>query len=185
MGAELPLVFPPFRLDLVNECLWYGKERISLRGKTFAVLRCLLDHAGQLVTKEALLNAVWPDTYVGESALTICIRELRQTLGDNAKTPQFIETIYRRGYRFIAPLTAGPQPIQNPTSKVRTNPEPPTPNLVGREVERAQLQSWLEQALRGERQVVFVTGEPGIGKTTVVKAFLARVAAEEDLWVAP
>jgi DNA-binding winged helix-turn-helix (wHTH) protein len=110
MDVERSLVFPPFRLDLVNECLWCREERISLRGKTFAVLRCLLEHPGQLVTKEALFSAVWPDTCVGESALTICIRELRQALGDNPKTPQFIETVHRRGYRFIAPLSAT-QPV--------------------------------------------------------------------------
>src|SRR5712692_4625704 len=196
MGAELSLVFPPFRVDLINECLWCREERISLRGKTFAMLRCLLEHPGQLVTKEALLNAVWPDTYVGESALTICIHELRQALGDNPKTPQFIETVHRRGYRFIAPLTTT-QPVvssQYPVvSRKQSENSPPqlatdnwqlTTPLVGRNAELAQLHTWLNEALQGERQIIFVTGEPGIGKTTVVEAFLARVAAKEDLWVA-
>ncbi|MBI3301580.1 MAG: AAA family ATPase, partial [Deltaproteobacteria bacterium] len=191
----LSLVFPPFRLDLANECLWCGEERISLRGKTFAVLRCLLEHPGQLVTKEALLNAVWPDTYVGESALTICIRELRQALGDNPKTPQFIETVHRRGYRFIAPLTTT-QPVvssQYPVvSRKQSENSPPqlatdnwqlTTPLVGRDAELAQLHTWLSKALQGERQIIFVTGEPGIGKTTLVEAFLERAAAMGGLWI--
>jgi predicted ATPase/DNA-binding winged helix-turn-helix (wHTH) protein len=180
-------------LDLVNECLWCGEERISLRGKTFAVLRCLLEHPGQLVTKEALFNAVWPGTYVGESALTICIRELRQALGDNSKTPQFIETVHRRGYRFIAPVAASAAPVSS--SKFQVSSPPPAsalyaprstldaPRLVGREAELTQLHGWLEATLRGERQIIFVTGEPGIGKTMLVEAFLGRAAAMGDLWI--
>jgi DNA-binding response OmpR family regulator len=85
------------RLDLIDACLWRGMQRIPLRPKTFAVLRCLLAHPGQLVTKAALLDAVWPETMVTDVALMICIRELRQALGDDPKTPQFIETIHRRG----------------------------------------------------------------------------------------
>src|SRR5262245_4442889 len=188
MGAELTLVVPPFRVDPANECLWIREERISLRGKTFATLRCLLEHPGQLVSKEALLNAVWPDTYVGESALAICIHELRQALGDNPKTPQFIETVHRRGYRFIAPLTTT-QPAQTSTVRVHSAQSAfcsaySAIALVGREAELAQLNGWLDQVLSGERLIVFVTGEPGIGKTTLVEAFLARVAAEKDVWAA-
>ncbi|HJY79831.1 MAG TPA: AAA family ATPase [Candidatus Binatia bacterium] len=195
MDVERSLVFPPFRLDLVNECLWCREERISLRGKTFAVLRCLLEHPGQLVTKGALFSAVWPDTCVGESALTICIRELRQALGDNPKTPQFIETVHRRGYRFIAPLSAT-QPVvssQYPVvSRKQSENFPPqlatdnrqlTTPLVGRDAELAQLHTWLSKALQSERQIIFVTGEPGIGKTTLVEAFLARSAAMGGLWI--
>src|SRR5712692_11516446 len=187
MGAELSLVFPPFRVDLVNECLWCREERISLRGKTFAMLRCLLEHPGQLVTKEALLNTVWPDTYVGESALTICIHELRQALGDNPKTPQFIETVHRRGYRFIAPLITT-QLVQGSKFKVQgfqsafCNPHSAI-TVVGREAELTQLHRWLDQALSSERQIIFVTGEPGIGKTTLVETFLERAAALGGLWI--
>jgi DNA-binding winged helix-turn-helix (wHTH) protein len=86
------------RLDLTNACLWREAQQIPLRPKTFAVLRCLLAHSGQLVTKAALLDAVWPETTVTDVALMICIRELRRALGDDPKTPQFIETIHRRGY---------------------------------------------------------------------------------------
>src|SRR5205814_3691632 len=91
---------------------------------------------------------------------------------------RFIETVARRGYRFIAPLTAA-QPVQGSRFKVQSSksePAPstqhPAPALVGREPELAQLHQWLDKALQGERQVVFVTGAPGMGKTTVVEAFL-------------
>src|SRR5262249_7591645 len=135
-------------------------------------------HAGQLVTKDALWQAVWPDVTVSDAVLTVCVREIRQALGDDAKTPRFIETVHRRGFRFIAPLSTAP-PMQNAKLKVQNvkrKPAPstqhPAPILVGREAELRQMHGWLEKALGGERQVIFVTGEPGIGKTAVVEAFL-------------
>jgi predicted ATPase len=186
MNPQPSLAFPPFRFDPINECLWHGEQQLPLRGKTFAVLRYLLEHPHQLVTKETLFNAVWPDTTVEEGALTICIHELRHALGDDAKTPQFIETMHRRGYRFIAPITTAP-PVSGSRFQVSSsqresrsqqletwNLKLETP-LVGREAEIAQLHKWWDKALSGERQIVFVTGEPGIGKTSLVEAFLSEV----------
>jgi DNA-binding winged helix-turn-helix (wHTH) protein len=95
----------PICLDLANECLRYEAQTISLRPKTFAVLRCLIEHADQLVSKTALLEAVWPATVVSDGVLMVCIRELRQALGDDPRTLQFIATAHRRGYRFIGQIT--------------------------------------------------------------------------------
>ena len=92
-------------LDLANECLRYGAQTISLRPKTFAVLRCLIEHAQQLVSKSTLLEVVWPETVVSDGVLMVCIRELRQALGDDPRTPRFIATAHRRGYRFIGHVT--------------------------------------------------------------------------------
>jgi DNA-binding winged helix-turn-helix (wHTH) protein len=105
--------FPPFRLDTANEQLWrmtaQGAEALRLRPKTFAVLCYLIEHEKQLVTKNQFLDTLWPGTVVTDSALKSCVRELRRVLGDTLKTPRFIETVHRRGYRFIAPLsTASP-----------------------------------------------------------------------------
>jgi eukaryotic-like serine/threonine-protein kinase len=96
--------FPPFRLDLVNQCLWRGDVRIALMPKPFAVLAYLVEHAGQLVSHEELLGAIWPDTYVQPEVLRRYILEIRRVLGDNAETPRFIQTFPKRGYQFIAPL---------------------------------------------------------------------------------
>lgn len=106
------LHFPPFRLDLGNERLWCETVEIPLRPKTFAVLRYLLEHAEQLVTKEELFRAVWTDTVVGEDALTGCIRDLRKALGDEARQPRYIETVHRRGFRFIGQVVSR-QPEDN------------------------------------------------------------------------
>lgn len=100
MKGELQL-FPPFRLDPGNGQLWRESEEIHLRPKTFAVLRHLVERPGQLVTKAALLDAVWADVSVGDSMPAISVRELRKALGDAAQAPRFIETVQGRGYRFI------------------------------------------------------------------------------------
>jgi DNA-binding winged helix-turn-helix (wHTH) protein/predicted ATPase len=179
-----PLSFPPFRLDPVNECLWREGQRIPLRGKTFRVLCCLLKHSGQLVTKAELFKAVWPDTAVGDAVLMTCISELRQALGDDARTPRFIETVHRRGYYFIAPVQSSKFQVPSSRSKPTLSPQSPTPSFTGREAESAQLHKWLEKALDGARQIVFVSGEAGIGKTSLVDTFVARVGADPHIWVA-
>src|SRR5262245_26792646 len=110
MPAATYLCFGSYRLDLANECLWRGTQRVPLRPKPFAVLRYLVEHAGRLVTKGELLQAVWPETVVSAEVLKGYIHDLRTVLGKEAEAPLFIETVARRGYRFIAPLTT-PQPV--------------------------------------------------------------------------
>ena len=105
MANEKRIIFDPFSLDLTNECLWDGTQAIKIRPKSFAVLQYLLARSGKLVTKEELLNAVWPGTFVGEAVLKVAIRQLREALRDDPKSPRFIETAHRRGYRFIAEIT--------------------------------------------------------------------------------
>ena len=194
MQQEQHVTFRCFHFDPISERLWRGTQAISLRPKTFAVLRFLIEHAGQLVTKEELLDAVWPDTSVSDVVPIVCVRELRQALGDQADAPHFIETVPRRGYRFIAPVAAASpvqslkSKVQGPKSRLRTSAaslrsQASSLSLVGREAELARLQDCFEKARRGERQVVFVSGEVGIGKTAVVEAFLARATDSQHLWV--
>jgi len=204
MTPAQTLCFPPFRLDLLNQRLWREGQEIPLRQKTFAVLRYLVEHPEQLVTKAALLEAVWAGVYVSDVAPGVCIQELRRALGDDRKTPRLIVTVHRRGYRFIAPLSPAPPGVsrQYPVVSRRsaasgphlaTDNWPLATRLVGREAELRHLHQWLDKALSGERQIVFVTGEPGIGKTSLVEAFLARLASrpepghehehEDELWI--
>jgi DNA-binding winged helix-turn-helix (wHTH) protein len=81
MPEQPYLVFGPFRLDLRDERLWRGVEVIHLNPKTLAVLRALMAQPGQLLTKDALFAAVWPETVVSEAVLTVAIRELRRAWG--------------------------------------------------------------------------------------------------------
>jgi Tol biopolymer transport system component/DNA-binding winged helix-turn-helix (wHTH) protein len=99
--------FPPFRLDAENGYLWRGPERIALTPKAFSVLQYLVERAGRLVTQQELLDALWKGTFVQPEVLKSHILDIRNALGDNARNPSFIETVPRRGYRFVAALTNG------------------------------------------------------------------------------
>ena len=114
------VIFEPFRLDLGDERLWRGEAPIHLGPKAFAVLRCLVTRAGQLVTKDELFAEVWPETIISDSVLTVTIKQLRRALGDQARAPRFIATVHRRGYRFIAPVITGHSP-----TGWRQSPKPP------------------------------------------------------------
>ena len=173
------IAFDLFSLDLVNECLRKGSEEIKIRPKAFALLTYLLNHSGQLVTKEELLNAVWPETYVGEAVLKVTVRQLREALDDDPKSPRYIETSHRRGYRFIgqisrAKTTADEYQPDNYTSgafSVYTG-------VLGREQTLGRMQRWLRRAFGAQRQIVFITGEAGIGKTALVDAFARMIPAD-------
>src|SRR5439155_8090972 len=107
-------------LDIANECLRRGTQAVPLTPKAFAVLRYLVEHPGRLVTKEELLNAAWPDIYVSDAALKVCIRRLRQALGDQSHASQFIETVHWRGYRFIGKVSETHEAVRSPESRGRS-----------------------------------------------------------------
>jgi DNA-binding winged helix-turn-helix (wHTH) protein/pimeloyl-ACP methyl ester carboxylesterase len=101
---EQVLGFSRYRFELETGRLWSGKREIKLTPKASAVLKELVMRAGKPVTKEELFASVWKDAVVSDDALTSCVQELRRALADNVKRPRFIETRYRRGYRFVARL---------------------------------------------------------------------------------
>jgi DNA-binding winged helix-turn-helix (wHTH) protein len=182
MPPEPTLSFGAYRLAGPHGPLWCGAQVVPLPPKALAVLWRLASQAGQVVTKEALLEAGWAGTVVSEAALTTCLHTLRHALGEDAQQPRYIATVHRLGYRFVAPVTAtepGPPagpPLSLAAPASSLAPAPP-PLVVGRAAELAQLHAWFAQARRGGRQLIFVTGEAGIGKTTLVDAFVAEVAA--------
>src|SRR5262245_25766042 len=192
--------FGPFRLDRANARLWRAEQPVTLRPKTFEVLVYLVTHAGQLVTKEALLDAIWPETVVGEGVLKTSMTELRKALGETAKAPQWIATVHRRGYRFVAPMTLGeslpleegptppltPLPAPAPVPALPPLPvsaAPPIPCLVARAADLATLHRRSPTARQGERQLGFIAGEAGIGKTILVDTFVTQLAGQDPLWL--
>ena len=102
MPSSLQWVFGPFRLDPEHACLWCAAQAIPLPPKVFAVLHYLVTHPDRLVSKDELLDAVWPETAVSDAVVRVAIGALRKVLGDTAQTPRFIATVPRRGYRFLA-----------------------------------------------------------------------------------
>jgi DNA-binding winged helix-turn-helix (wHTH) protein/tetratricopeptide (TPR) repeat protein len=169
------------RIDEINQCLWHGGERFHLTPKVFAVLHHLSQHPGQLVLRQTLLDAIWPDTHVTEAVLTVAIAQLREALGDDAQRPSFIETVHRRGYRWIGQTGARGEVVGGGEAAAPLAPEPEADSsrVFGREREIDVLRRALALARAGKRQLVFVTGEPGIGKTSLIDAFVAEIAAQE------
>ena len=183
---EKRIVFDRFSLDLVNECLWKGTEEIKIRPKAFALLNYLLNHSGQLVTKEELLNAVWPETFVGDAVLKVTVGQLREALEDDPKSPRFIETSHRRGYRFIGQIgeqKKALEPDQSLQDSAHSGAFFVYTGVVGRDQALARMHRWLRRMLRGERQIGFVTGEAGIGKTALVDAFARTIPADGSIRV--
>src|SRR5215471_19846031 len=123
-------VFDHFRFDPDHACLWRDAEAIVLPPKTFAVLHYLVTHPDRLVTKDELLDAIWPETAVTDAVLRVVIGALRKVLGDTAQRPRFIATVSRRGYRFLAPVEehmgVASVPVRIPAEPVSpVVPQPP------------------------------------------------------------
>ena len=110
--------FKTFRLDPSNHLLWRNGDRVPVPPKGFDVLAYLVEHAGQVVTQDEILEALWPQTYVNPEVLRKYILEIRKTLGDRPDKPEFIETLPKRGYRFVAPVVdeSGSRPQSLPVS---------------------------------------------------------------------
>jgi len=111
MGTAPHVSDSPVFLDAANQCLRRNGQSIPLTPKAFVVLRHLAERPSQLVTKEELLNAAWPETYVSDAALKVCISRLRQALGDLSHPPKYIETVHWRGYRLLIPIPTAPPPV--------------------------------------------------------------------------
>ncbi len=160
--------FGCFQLDTRNECLWENGTRIGLTPKPFAVLRYLVENAQRLVTHDELLEKLWPETYVQPQVLRTYVLELRKLLGDSVGSPRFIRTVPGRGYWFLAE-------VEDEDGYASDNPQPqhgPQPGrIVGRRQEFERLSGLLRHAIQGDRQVIFITGESGIGKTALIDLF--------------
>src|SRR6202050_4109360 len=97
--------FECFGLDTANQCLLRHGAPIDLPPKPFAVLRYLVENPGRLITHDELLDALWPETYVQPQVLRTYVLDLRKVLGDDAGKPRFIQTVHKRGFRFVTPVT--------------------------------------------------------------------------------
>ncbi len=166
--------FASFRLDTAEQCLWRGSERIVLQPRPFAVLRYLVENPGRLITHDELLDALWPETFVQPQVLRTYMLELRKTLGDDAGEPRFIETMPKRGYRFVAEVREATAARRAGGSSARA-PLETAAGIVGREKELERLHAELDLQAGGQRRVVLVCGEAGIGKTALVDAFSGAV----------
>ena len=153
------MIFDRFRLDTETESVWRDAEEIRLRPKAFAVLRYLAEHPRRLITKDELLQAVWSDVAVGEAALAVCVGEIRKVLGDDARSPRLIETVHRRGYRFIG-ATGEPATTHAFSEHPRTNVPRQLTSFIGRKREMERVKVTIQ-----DTALTTLTGAGGVGKT--------------------
>ena len=182
-GADHRLVFDAFQMDVARHRLWREGREIPLRPKSWDVLRYLIGRPGLLVSKDALHREVWPDAAVSDDTLTKSIGELRRALGDDPRTPRFIETVHGRGFRFVADVQGmqdearGAVPAADSQARTAASGSGVAGlPFVGRQPELEQLRECLRLAGQGSRQLVFITGEAGVGKTALAEEFLGSPA---------
>jgi DNA-binding winged helix-turn-helix (wHTH) protein/tetratricopeptide (TPR) repeat protein len=171
------LSFAAFRLDLDAERLWKEGKEVRLRRKPFAILRFLAQNPTRLVTHGEIVEAVWGKVAMSESLLRTHMHDLRSVLGEGV-----VETVVGRGYRFVAE-------IQHVYAETATVPEAPAPDgaakrVVGREAELSALGAALRSVRDRKRTAVFVTGEAGVGKTTLVDLFIEQSTQQGKALVA-
>src|SRR4029453_17131811 len=170
--------FNEFELDEGNALLVRVGAAIPIAPTPFGVLCALARRPGSLLTKQALLDQVWGHRFVSDSVLKTAISDLRTVLADDPRQPRYIETVARRGYRFIAATAAlsvaAPPPASNSlVAHTAKTGDSSTTAFVGRTRELARLRLAWDSASRGKRAVVWIAGEPGIGKTTLIEQFIS------------
>jgi DNA-binding winged helix-turn-helix (wHTH) protein/tetratricopeptide (TPR) repeat protein len=181
-SSRAELHFGPYRLLGPHGPLLQSGRAIDLPRKPLAILWLLASRAGEVVHKDELLAIVWPRVVVSDGVIATCMRELRQALGDDARSPRFVATAHRIGYRFIEQVRGRAAAGASASSSAPADPLPLTlaPSapgaLVGRSAECARLLAACQRASAGQREIVFVTGDAGIGKSRLVDAFLSMVA---------
>ena len=163
----LRLRFDAFELDEADARLTRAGRPIPLAPRPFAVLCALARTPRALVTKNTLLDSVWGHRFVSESVLKSTVSELRAALDDDPKRPRYIETVSRRGYRFIAAVDAPEAP--GALASAAAGP------MIGRADALERLRAAWRLAAAGRRQILWVAGEAGVGKTTLIERFMAEV----------
>jgi DNA-binding winged helix-turn-helix (wHTH) protein/tetratricopeptide (TPR) repeat protein len=157
-------------------------EALRVQPQVFSVMTYLMEHRHRVVPKEELLDNVWGDRFVSESALTSRIKSARQTLGDDGKQQRIIATVHGRGYRFLAEPERIPgddddvAPDRMPVARRSVGVAPPV--LVEREAAMDVLASAYEDVCGGAARIVVLRGEAGIGKSALLQTFVDRLPAD-------
>jgi predicted ATPase/DNA-binding winged helix-turn-helix (wHTH) protein len=176
VSVEFSFSFGRFRLLPGQHILLEDEKPVHLGSRALGILTMLVEHAGELVSRDELTSRVWPDTAVEESSLRVHIAGLRRALGDGQAGKRYVANIPGRGYRFVAPVAVseetGPAPPKIPTAAPTHNLPASLTRMIGREDVTRTLSVWLPR-----RRFITIVGPAGIGKTTVALAVANRMTA--------
>ena len=196
-GERTTLAIGTFRLDVDTATLYRGNDPLPVGRRAVALLSALAKRQGLVVSKDELIQAAWSGLVVEESNLSVQIAALRKTLAAEPGGERWIETLPRRGYRFVGPTTTSSHhsaideekvppaqgvrlAILSPGAAGGRSQEGPIARrsrwLVGRNGPLATLDEVTQRMLAGDRQVVFITGEAGIGKTSFVEMAMEQLS---------
>ena len=183
--ADRPVAFDGFVLDLADARLAGPDGPIAVGNKALRVLSILVAAQGRLLTKDMLFDQAWEGVIVSDAALTSVIKELRRALGDDPRQPRFIESVYGKGYRFVAAAApvAASQPVE-PSAQASagsTNLPAEDAPLIGR---KSELEA-LAALLAGAGSLITIIGPGGMGKTRLaLAAARARIGGQRDgVWL--
>jgi DNA-binding winged helix-turn-helix (wHTH) protein len=174
--------FGPFVVDRARYRVLRGAEALELTPKLLDLLIHLVDHAGSLVTKEELLDALWPGANVTDNALAQAVSELREALGDNAGTPYFIKTVTRRGYRFIAPVETIKNAPQDSAPVATVTARSPAADLLHRAIDHARRAIDLDDTLAEAYATLALLLVSAWQTEEAVQAARRAVAREPSNW---
>ncbi len=149
----------------------------------FDLLTYLIENRDRVLTRDELLDALWPGKVVTDSALSSRLKSVRSAVGDTGSAQRVIKTVHGRGYRFVAELTDDPGYAAAIRPRPATTSGPPRASAIGRDTELGKLSRWLDRSFGGERAVVLISGEAGVGKTTLTRAFLHAASTQADVFL--
>ncbi len=173
--------FGDFELDTERYELRAGDSARHVEPQVFDLLAYLIDHRERVVTREELLAQVWGHTFVSEATLSSRLMAVRKAIGDTGRAQKLIRTVRGRGYQFIGTVQEAASAPPTPTP-IEVSADGPT--TIGRDEELSHLSNLLDAAVGGTRQFALVTGEPGVGKTTLVEDFVEGAAADLPILLA-
>jgi DNA-binding winged helix-turn-helix (wHTH) protein len=175
MEQNITYTFGAFRLDTATQLVWKGNTSIIIAPKIYRLLLYFLLNPERLISHEELFKSVWDGRFVDDCAIRLAINTLRKTLQDKPKLPEYISTVCKKGYRFIAKVYINEQ------SKSVEVPLPYLPQTLGFPVWREHAQQLtklvlaLDESSNGKRRLVFLQGEKSVGKTALLDTFLASI----------
>jgi DNA-binding winged helix-turn-helix (wHTH) protein/tetratricopeptide (TPR) repeat protein len=204
-SARYLFEFGPFRVDTGVRRLYRDCQIVPLTAKVFDILEVFVQNSGRTLTKEELIEQIWPEQFVEEGNLTRNISTLRKALGESPDEHLYIVTLPGRGYRFVASVkdvsyesqaASRPAAIDSAAGSLEQAGQEHSLGLkrvwemaaddvrpetfVGREVELQRLEQLMKKTITGGGRILFITGEPGIGKTALANQFLGRMCARNS-----